>query len=59
MATGAADQGREPLAAQRLEPAFGMAFTQDAPGADGLGEAFAAERAEIGQLEQPAHETQR
>ena len=52
----AADQWREPLTVQGLEPAFGTALTLDAPTGDGLGEAFEVKGAEIGQLEQPTYE---
>ncbi len=40
-----------------LETALGTPLTFDPPGRQRLGEAFEAQRAEIGQLEQPAYQT--
>jgi hypothetical protein len=44
---------------QRLEAAFGTTFTFDPPGGEGLGKASEAPRAEVSELEQPAHEPAR
>jgi hypothetical protein len=54
-----ADERREPLAVQRLEPAFGRTLAFDSPGGKRLGEAFETKRTEIGQLEQAADEPAR
>jgi hypothetical protein len=52
----AADQRREPLAVQRLEAAFGTTLPFDPPSGEGFVEALEALGAEIGELEQPAHQ---
>jgi hypothetical protein len=52
----AADQRREPLAVERLEAALGLTLALDLPGGQRLGEALDAQRAELGEFEQPAHE---
>ena len=50
----AADQRRQALAVERLEAALGTALAGHAPGGERLGEALEAQRAEIGELEEPA-----
>jgi hypothetical protein len=52
----ATDQRREVLTVQRLEAAFGTTLAFDPPGCERLGEALEPLWAEIGELEQPAHQ---
>ena len=55
----AADERCQPCAVQRLEPAFGVAFPEDAPGPHRLGEALERGRREPRELEQIADEAPR